>query len=227
MTQPLQAQINVTYPSLTVDVELAAAAGEIIGLTGHNGSGKTTVLRAIAGLRPIDDGLITIDEAVVDSPSERTFIPPEHRGVGFVFQDYRLFPHLNALENIAFGLRSRGVDKQQAHQSAEKWLSRIGLADLGHHKPTALSGGQAQRVAIARALITQPKVLLLDEPFAALDETSRPAMRADLVSYLAEFQGVTLLVSHDAADIDALATRSVTLVNGRIQNASPDMTNAR
>jgi molybdate transport system ATP-binding protein len=216
MTTMLRAHINVTYPTLSVDIRLGAEQGEIIGLTGHNGSGKTTILRAIAGLRPIDDGTIAINEVVVDSPSEKTFVPPANRGVGFVFQDYRLFPHLSAIENIAFGLRSRGVDKQQARESAANWLDRIGLSGLGHQKPNALSGGQAQRVAIARALITQPNVLLLDEPFAALDETARPAMRSDLVQYLADFRGVAILVSHDAVDIDALATTSLSIANGRI-----------
>jgi molybdate transport system ATP-binding protein len=219
MTTMLRAHINVTYPSLTVDIRLEAKQGEIIGLTGHNGSGKTTILRAIAGLRPIDEGTITINGVMVDSPLEKTFVPPDKRSIGFVFQDYRLFPHLSAVENIAFGLRSRGVNKQQARDSAEGWMERIGLSGIGHHRPNALSGGQAQRVAIARALITQPAVLLLDEPFAALDETSRPTMRSDLVRYLADFRGVAILVSHDAVDIEALATTSLPIADGRIADA--------
>jgi molybdate transport system ATP-binding protein len=113
MTTMLRAHINVTYPTLTVDIQLEAKQGEIIGLTGHNGSGKTTILRAIAGSQPIDGGMITISEVVVDSSAEKTFVPPANRSVGFVFQDYRLFPHLSAVENIAFGFRSRGVNKQQ------------------------------------------------------------------------------------------------------------------
>jgi molybdate transport system ATP-binding protein len=136
--------------------------------------------------------------------------------VAVVFQQYLLFPNLSALENVAFGLRARGVAKAAAGQQAREWLERVGLADHADHRPQALSGGQAQRVALARALATKPRLLLLDEPLAALDAGTRSEVRRDLRRHLATFDGVRLLVTHDPVDAYALADRVVILEAGRI-----------
>ena len=143
------------------------------------------------------------------------FVRPERRPVAVVFQDYLLFPNLTALENVAFGLRARGVAKAEARRRRDAWLERVGLADHAQHRPRALSGGQAQRVALARALATEPRLLLLDEPLAALDAGTRGDVRRDLRRHLATFDGVRLLVTHDPVDAYALADRVVILEAGR------------
>jgi molybdate transport system ATP-binding protein len=197
-------------------VALDAADGETVAVLGPNGAGKSTLLRAIAGLVALDEGAVRIDGAVMDEPATRTFVVPERRGVGVVFQDYLLFPHLTVLENVAFGLRSRGVARAEARRRGSEWLERVGLADRGAAKPGALSGGQQQRVALARALVTEPRVLLLDEPLAALDAGSRTELRRSLRSHLATFGGARLLVTHELLDAVALADRVVVLEQGRV-----------
>ena len=150
------------------------------------------------------------------TPQTDTFVVPERRPVSVVFQDYLLFPSLTALENVAFGLRARGVPKVEARTHAHAWLERVGLADHAHHRPRALSGGQAQRVALARALATEPRLLLLDEPLAALDAGTRGEVRRDLRRHLTTFDGVRLLVTHDPVDAFALADRVVILERGQV-----------
>jgi molybdate transport system ATP-binding protein len=199
---------------LAVDVEVAD--GEVVALLGPNGAGKTTVLRAIAGLVPIDEGRIEVDGHVLDDPATPTFVPTHQRPIGVVFQDYLLFPRMTALDNVAFGLRARGMPKAEARRRAHDWLARVDLADRAHDKPRALSGGQAQRVALARALANDPRVLLLDEPLAALDARSRLHVRAELRRHLATFGGARLLVSHDPVDAAVLAERLVVIEAGRV-----------
>src|SRR3954453_9166177 len=165
----LRADVGVRLGRLDLSVALDAADGETVAVLGPNGAGKSTLLRALAGLVPLDDGSIAIHDTVLDDPGAGTFVVPERRGVGVVFQDYLLFPHLSVLENVAFGLRSRGVGRVDARVRASEWLARVGMADRGRERPTMLSGGQQQRVALARALVTEPRLLLLDEPLAALD----------------------------------------------------------
>ena len=188
-------------------------------MLGPTGGGKSPVFGGLAGLLPRDVGRIELAGLVLDDPMGDVFVPPEKRPVAVVFQDYLLFPNLSALENVAFGLRSRGVARTAARQQAETWLERVGLADHAHHKPRALSGGQAQRVALARALATEPRLLLLDEPLAALDAGTRGDVRRDLRRHLATFAGVRLLVTLDPIDAYALAGRVVILEAGRIVQA--------
>ena len=157
-----------------------------------------------------------IDDAVMDDPAAGTFVVPERRGVGVVFQDYLLFPHLTVLENVAFGLRSRGVARAEARRRAQAWLARVGLADRAGAKPGSLSGGQQQRVALARALVTEPRLVLLDEPLAALDVGTRTELRRDLRTHLATFGGARVLVTHELLDAVALADRLVVLEDGRV-----------
>src|SRR5439155_23260539 len=142
-------------------------------------------------------------------------VPPEHRPVGMVFQDYLLFPHLDVLDNVAFGARRRGARRSDARRVAAEWLDRLGLGDRIGARPAELSGGQAQRVALARALATDPALLLLDEPLAALDASARAEVRRDLRRHLASFPGVRVLITHDPLEAAALADRLVVLDAGR------------
>ena len=215
----LDAALRAHVGTLDLDVELQAGDDEVVALLGPNGAGKTTALRILAGLRALDDGHVHLDDDVVDDPSAGVFTVPERRPVGVVFQDYLLFPYLTALDNIAFGLRSRGARKPEARRIAHEWLERVGLADHADSKPGALSGGQAQRVALARALATNPRLLLLDEPLAALDAAARGEIRRELRRHLASFAGVRLLVTHDPVDAATLADRVLVLEDGKVSQA--------
>ncbi|HXM55158.1 MAG TPA: ABC transporter ATP-binding protein [Candidatus Dormibacteraeota bacterium] len=200
-------------------MELAVMPGEVAALLGPNGAGKTTVLRALAGLLHLDGGRVVLDGRVLDDPAARVRVPAERRPVGVVFQDYLLFPHLSAVENVAFGLRARGVRRAKARRTALGWLERLGLPDVADASPRTLSGGQQQRVALARALATDPRLLLLDEPLAALDVSIRAEVRRDLRRHLREFAGVNLLVTHDPLEAIALADRLIVIERGRIVQA--------
>jgi molybdate transport system ATP-binding protein len=206
----LHARLMVRRPGFTLDVELRAAAGEVVALLGPNGAGKTTALRALAGLVPLHDGHVTLDGERVDSSA------PEHRRIGVVFQDYLLFPHLSALDNVAFGPRCRGVPRAVAREQARAWLDRMDLREHVRKKPRQLSGGQAQRVALARALAVEPRLLLLDEPLAALDARTRLDTRAHLRGRLAAHRGATVLVTHDPLDAMMLADRLVIIEDGTV-----------
>jgi molybdate transport system ATP-binding protein len=211
----LGARVALQLGSLGLDVDVRADDGETVAVLGPNGAGKTTLLRALAGLVPIDRGRIEVDGELLDDGG-RVFVPPERRPVGVVFQDYLLFPHLTVLENVAFGLRSRGAGRGAARAAARAALERVELSALAGQRPRALSGGQAQRVALARAIATEPRLLLLDEPLAALDQSARGAVRRELRSHLATFRGVRLLVTHDPLDAAALADRLVILEHGSV-----------
>jgi molybdate transport system ATP-binding protein len=212
----LDARLVVDRGGFRLDVALTAAPGEVVALLGPNGAGKTTALRALAGLTPLTDGHLRLDGTELD----RT--PPEARPVGVVFQDYLLFPHLTALDNVAFGPRCQGATKAQARAQAAEWLERLGLAAHSGAKPRRLSGGQAQRVALARALATRPRLLLLDEPLAALDARTRLEVRARLRHHLADFEAVAVLVTHDPLDAMVLADRLVVVEHGRVvQEGTP------
>ena len=212
----LSAAIGLRLGALDLRVEIDVAPGELLALLGPNGSGKTTVLRCLAGLVPVDAGRITIDEFVVDDPTSGTFVEPERRPIGLVFQDYLLFAHMTVLENVAYGLRARKTPKDVARRAAREWIDRVGLSDFADERPRALSGGQAQRAALARALATHPRVLLLDEPLAALDAGTRSTVRRDLRRHLETFDGMRVLVTHDPVDAYALADRVAILDQGRI-----------
>ncbi|MFJ8449770.1 ABC transporter ATP-binding protein [[Kitasatospora] papulosa] len=212
----LDARLVVERGTFRLDVALAAAPGEVVALLGPNGAGKTTALRALAGLTPLSGGHLRLDGTAL----ERT--QPESRPVGVVFQDYLLFPHLTALDNVAFGPRCHGATKASAREQAADWLGRLGLADHVGAKPRRLSGGQAQRVALARALATRPRLLLLDEPLAALDARTRLEVRSQLRRHLAAFEAVAVLVTHDPLDAMVLADRLVVIEDGRIvQEGAP------
>jgi molybdate transport system ATP-binding protein len=198
-----------------LDVALEVEPGEVVALLGPNGAGKTTALRALAGLTPLTDGHVVLAGACLDD-GRGVFVPAERRGVGVVFQDYLLFPHLTALDNVAFGPRCRGASRAAARVTAQDWLDRVGLADLARRRPRQLSGGQAQRVALARALALEPALLLLDEPLSALDARTRLETRADLHRHLAAHPGPTLVVTHEPLDAFVLADRLVIIEDGQI-----------
>jgi molybdate transport system ATP-binding protein len=212
----LDAHLVVDRGAFRLDLALRIAAGEVVALLGPNGAGKTTALRALAGLQPLDAGHLTLDGRELDRPGGRAWVPTERRPIGVVFQDYLLFPHLSALDNVAFGPRRHGVDRRAARAQAAGWLGRVGLAEQARRKPRQLSGGQAQRVALARALAVRPALLLLDEPLAALDARTRLDTRAELHRHLADHPGATLLVTHDPLDALVLADRLVIVEDGRM-----------
>jgi molybdate transport system ATP-binding protein len=224
----LDAAIEVRLDHFHLDIGLTVDDGEVVALLGPNGAGKTTALRAIAGLHPLDAGRITLDGTVLDDPATDTFVPTASRPIGVVFQDYLLFPRLTALDNVAFGLRARGLGKADARARAHGWIERFGLIDHADAKPRTLSGGQAQRVALARALATDPRLLLLDEPLAALDASTRLQVRTELRRHLATFAGARLLITHDPVDALVLADRLVIIEHGRItQTGIPAAVTAR
>jgi molybdate transport system ATP-binding protein len=212
----LSADVGAHVGHFDLSVALGVVSGETLAVLGPNGAGKSTLLRTLAGLVPLQTGAIRIDDVVMDDPTTNTFVVPERRSVGVVFQDYLLFPHLSVLENVAFGLRSRGVARAEARRRAHGWLTRVRLDDRAGAKPSALSGGQQQRIALARALVTAPRLVLLDEPLAALDVGTRTELRRDLRTHLATFDGACVLVTHDLLDAVALADRLVVLEEGRV-----------
>jgi molybdate transport system ATP-binding protein len=217
----LEARVGVHLGTLSLDITLDAGPGETVVLLGPNGAGKTTALRVIAGLLALDAGRVVVDGQVLDDPASGTWIPAERRPIGYVFQDHALFPHLSALDNVAFGMRARGVRRREADRRAREWLERAGVADHAGSHPRALSGGQAQRVALARALVLGPRVLLLDEPLAALDATARVDTRRELRRHLDAHPGVRIVVTHDPVDAMTLGDRVMVIENGRMVQAGP------
>ncbi len=239
ITPVVDARVVVKVGELALDVDLAVDPGEVVAVVGPNGAGKTTLLRGLAGLLPLDDGFVRLGGRTVDDPAAGVLVPPEQRGVGMVFQRYHLFPHLSALDNVAFGLRTgriaarkggvgRRPGRAEARRRAGEWLDRFGVGAVADRAPAGLSGGQAQRVALARALAPDPVLVLLDEPLAALDAASRPAMRRELRRHLRGFDGATVLVTHDPLDAAVLASRIVVVEAGRVvQAGTPDAIAAR
>ncbi|MGW0392750.1 ABC transporter permease [Streptomyces sp. NPDC003042] len=208
---PLHAEVT-GFNQLTLDAE----PGTTIAVVGENGAGKTTLLRALLGLTPRAHAELRLGDTDV------TALPPHRRQVAWVPQDGALFPHLTALANTAYGLRAHRVDRAEARRQAQAWLDRLGVGHLAHRKPAQLSGGQAQRVALARALAARPRLLLLDEPLAALDQTTRAHVRHTLRTHLAGFGGVCLIVTHDPVEAVSLADRVLVLADGRtLQDAPP------
>ena len=217
----LSARVVVRRGSLALDVAIDVADGEVLAVLGPNGAGKSTLLRVLAGLLPPDDGSV-VREATTLWDDDGAHVPAHRRALGMVFQDHLLFPHLTITDNVAFGLRTRGLHKAAARTTAEAWLARVGLEGMGGRRPAQLSGGQAQRAALARALVGDPRVLLLDEPLSSLDARTRLTVRADLRRHLAEFAGSTVLVTHDPVDAMALADRVVVVEEGRVvQTGTP------
>jgi molybdate transport system ATP-binding protein len=201
-------------------IDLSVPRGTVLGVLGPNGAGKSTLLRTVAGLEELSTG--TVGVGVHAWQQSGLFVPAEQRRAGVVFQDYRLFPHLDVLDNVAFASRSGGSGRAASRAHAHQWLERLGLAQLAGRRPHQLSGGQSQRVALARALALEPEVLLLDEPMAALDAGARIDVRTFLRAHLADFAGPVVLVTHDPLEAMVLADRLLVLEAGRmVQRGSP------
>lgn len=208
----LDVEARCSAPDLTAD--LTVAHGHTLGVIGPNGAGKSTLLSVIAGLRRTPESTVAVGGRVLQSSS--IFVEPHRRSVVLLEQKGRLFPHLSVARNIGFGPSAQGLSRSAVRERVERWMGAVGVAELADRMPTSLSGGQAQRVAIARALATEPAVLLLDEPFAALDVTVAQQMRTLLRSLLAARDGVTVLVTHELIDVVSLADQLAVLDDGRI-----------
>jgi molybdate transport system ATP-binding protein len=212
----LDAHVVVCRPSFRLDVPLVVEPGEVVVLVGANGAGKTTFLHAVAGIVEISEGHVRLGPRVLDDAASGVHLPTEGRRAGLVFQQHMLFPHLSALENVAFGLRAQGVPRREARRHAREWLYRLGVLEHADRPATRLSGGQAQRVALARTLVVEPDILPLDEPFAALDEAIRPVVRDLLRERVFDDSRPVILVTHDPSDARALADRVVPLASGKL-----------
>jgi molybdate transport system ATP-binding protein len=223
MTSALEAQIVVRRGTFTLDVDFSVADGETIALLGPNGAGKSTLLAALSGLIRPNSGRVVVAGRVVAqrTAAARSWVPSERRRVGLLSQDPLLFPHLTAIENVAFGPSAQGRPRADARRDAGEWLDAVGLAEFAHRKPAALSGGQQQRVAIARALAARPDVLLLDEPLAALDVQTAEHIRRLLSERLAARSTTTIVVTHDVLDAIVLADRCAIVNDGRIIDDGP------
>ena len=212
----LDVDIMLRRGDFQLDAAFSVAPGEVLAVLGPNGAGKSTLLRILAGLLAVTEGRVRVGGKLWDDAASGQFVPAVRRQVGLVFQDYRLFPHLSVLDNVAFAARARGARRAGARAEAAVVIERLGLTDLSSRRPGALSGGQAQRVALARALAAQPQLLLLDEPLAALDARTRLELRTALRRQLTAFAGPSIVVTHDPLEALVLADRILVLENGRI-----------
>jgi molybdate transport system ATP-binding protein len=197
----------------TLDVELSFARGVTV-LAGPSGAGKSTLLRIVAGLVRPDAGRVALGERVLHG--DGVDVPAFRREVAYLFQEYALFPHLDVLDNVAYGLAARGVPRERRRALALAWLERVGLGALARARPRTLSGGERQRAALARALAWTPRALLLDEPFAALDGATRLRVRDEVRATLAPLDVPVVLVTHDESDVAAFAAPVVRLERGRV-----------
>jgi molybdate transport system ATP-binding protein len=219
----LSVDVRAHRDGFVVEAAIEARPDETLALLGPNGSGKSTLVDVIAGLLPPDAGALRLDDRILDEPASGIHVPPEARPIGMVFQDLMLFPHLDAVDNVAFPLRAARVPAREARARAAELLERLGVSDRAHAQSGRLSGGEAQRVALARALVARPRVLLLDEPMSALDVSARNRIRELVRRELAAFSGIRLLVTHDPVEAMTMADRIAVLENGRItQVGSPD-----
>ncbi|MCM6776994.1 ATP-binding cassette domain-containing protein [Nocardia sp. CDC159] len=218
-------EVSMRLAARDVTVELTVAPGEVLAVLGPNGAGKSTLLEVVAGLLRPDTGRIELGGRTLTDVSGATLVPPHRRGISMLAQDPLLFPHLSVAANVAFGPRSRGLRPRAARAVAREWLAAVDAVALAERRPGELSGGQAQRVALARALAVEPDLVLLDEPMAALDVATAPAMRALLRRVLRgerNGKGATaILVTHDIVDALTLADRVVVLESGRIVEQGP------
>ena len=180
---------------------------EIVGVFGANGTGKTSLLRTIAGLRPLGEGELYVNGVLVDAPAKNQFVQPEIRNIGMVFQDHSLFPFMTALDNAAFSLIMRGMKRSTAQKLAIITMEQFGVASIADQLASTLSGGQSQRVAIVRALVGSPQAVLLDEPLSAIDDESRESVRNQIREHLIRLGVSAIVVSHDRSDLDHLCTR--------------------
>lgn len=217
----LAVDIAVQRGPFSLELRFALAPGATVAVLGPNGAGKSTLVDALAGLVPLTRGEVVLAGRTLERPAARVRLSPQERGLGVMFQGYCLFGHMSARDNVAYGLRARGVARARARAEAQAWLERLGVGEVGDLRPEALSGGQAQRVALARAMITRPALLLLDEPLAALDVSARAQARRLLAGWLAEAAAICVIVSHDVRDAVALADELLVIEAGRLTARGP------
>ncbi|MCR9289724.1 MAG: ATP-binding cassette domain-containing protein [Bacteroidetes bacterium] len=207
----IKKELHTAEGRFPLSVQLDIEKGEFVALTGPSGSGKTTLLRLIAGLTKSDQGQILFNDTVWSDHSKQQFLPPQKRSIGFVFQDYALFPNMTVQQNLTFAL-----DKSAPSSEVENIIEMIDLTALANRFPHQLSGGQQQRVALARALVRKPKILLLDEPLSALDTAMRERLQDDLKRLHEDYKLTTILVTHNEKEIFKLADRAIVLETGKI-----------
>ena len=215
----IQAEVHAATGGFTIRAALDAPTGSCTAIVGPNGAGKTTLVHALAGLIPVQQGRIVLAGQVVDDPAQGIWVPPERRPMALHSQHNLLFPHLSAVDNVAFGPRCSGLAARPARQRAEGWLDKLGLADLAGLRPAQLSGGQAQRVGLARAAACLPSVLLLDESLASLDAETR----TDVRHLLADIDATRVLITHDPVETRLLADLLLVMEGGQIvQTGTPE-----
>lgn len=216
----LEVELGQTAP-VPLEVAFRCGPNELLALVGPSGAGKTTALRAIAGLVRPTSGEITCGGETWFSSARGIFVAPQARAVGLVFQDYALFPHLSALDNVAIAMR--GLPREQQREAARALLARVHLGTQANRRPGSLSGGERQRVGIARALARSPRVLLLDEPFSAVDRMTREHLKGELSALRASLEIPIVLVTHDISEALRLADRVSVLYGGKtLQTGTPD-----
>jgi molybdate transport system ATP-binding protein len=217
----LSTRVTLSRRGFRFDAEFDVEAGQVLALVGPSGAGKSTCMAAIAGLLALESGRVALGSDVWCDTSLGIDRSPHERRVGFVHQDYALFPHLSVLGNVVYGARARGCSRTVARTRASEWLDRLDMAAFGDRAVAALSGGQRQRIALARALASGAEALLLDEPFGSLDVSTRNSVRRELGEFLREVELPTVFVTHDPTDALALANRIAILENGSISQIGP------
>lgn len=212
----LEVDVKKKLRDFDLQVKLRIAEGEILMLVGDNGCGKTTLLNLIAGLQIPDAGRIALGGRTLFDSELKANVIPEERNIGYVFQSYALFPHMSVYDNVAFGLRARGLSRREIELLVKDHLDEAGLWDIRKAKAVDISGGQKQRVALARALIIEPDLLLLDEPLSALDVRKQATMRRDLRDKIHACQVPSIIVTHDLRDVACIGDRACLLESGKI-----------
>lgn len=204
----------------TLDVEFSME-NELLVIEGSSGAGKTTILNCLAGIVTPDDGKITVDDRVLFSHTDKVNIPAEKRNIGYLFQNYALFPNMTVRENVLYGLKNkkeyrRKVTRKPMLEYAENMMETLGVAHLAGKNSTAISGGEKQRVALARAMVTRPSLLLLDEPFSALDENTKGKIYEEFLDFKESLRIPTILITHNHRETELFADKNITLKEGRI-----------
>jgi len=219
----LNIEVGKSYGSFSLEASLSVAAGETMALVGPTGCGKTTCLMIIAGILAPDWGRVMLGDRALCDMEKGIWCPPHKRNIGVVFQDYALFPHMTAFDNVAYGLKAKGVRGDTLRKKALAALEMVGIPELAHRKPPQLSGGEKQRLALARAAAVDSPVLLLDEPISALDPHTRDSVRRELKSLISSLGKTTIVVTHDPVDAFTLGQKICVLEGGRVQQIGDSM----